>query len=797
MAVDASDMTAMRNDYPVRPVAFTGVRLRDNFWAPRIETNRAVTIPFAFQKCEEHGRMTNFQIAGGLMDGEHKGEYPFDDTDVYKILEGASYALMVQPDPELEKYMDEIISMIAAAQEDDGYLYTARTNNCQHLADWIGPKRWSNLARSHELYNCGHLYEAAVAHYQATGKRSMLNIALKSADLLDRTFGWDKNVSPPGHQVVEMGLAKLYRVTGDERYIRLAKFFLEARGHARNSEGKATGEGLKLWDEYTQDHKPVLDQDEAVGHSVRAVYMYSGMADVAALMNNPEFTEAIDRLWENVARKKLYITGGIGACGDGERFGANYELPNMTAYCETCAQIGYVYWNHRQFLLHGDGKYIDVMERSLYNSLISGISMDGKTFFYPNPLSSFGQHSRSSWFGCSCCPSNVTRFMASIPGYVYAHRGNVLYVNLFVTGEGAIAMDSGTVNIEQETNYPWCGKIKITVDPENAGEFTLAVRIPGWARNEVVPSDLYRYVEKSDDKYTVKVNGEGVCGCVTNGYVLINRKWAEGDTVTLDLPMPIRRVEANDLVAEDRGKVSIERGPIVYCAEWPDNKGGNVFNILLPNDAALTCEWRGDLLNGVEVITGKAYGLKRESMESPIEREDQDIMLIPYYAWAHRGKGQMNVWLAHTEEAARPLLPPTVTSEAMPNSSNEGEAAALNRPDDPISSYDPGAGFFHWWPRKGSVEWVEYTWDEPLTLSSVDVYWFDDTGKGECRIPESWRVLYKDGSEWKPAENQKGGGVTKDMYNNHSFDTVNTDGLRLEVKFQEGFSCGIARWRVS
>ncbi|MCX6344649.1 MAG: glycoside hydrolase family 127 protein [Armatimonadetes bacterium] len=797
MAISAGDSAEMKNDYPIRPVAFTAVKFNDKFWAPRMETNRAVSIPFAFEKCEEHGRMANFQIAGGLIEGEHRGEYPFDETDVYKILEGASYALMVQPDPKLDKYLDNIIAMIAGAQEEDGYLYLPRTNKAEHLRDWFGAERWSNLARSHELYNLGHLYEAAVAHYQATGKRTLLDVALKSADFLCESFGWDKNVSPPGHQVVEMGLAKLYRVTGDEKYIKQAKFFLEARGHARTNDGKPTGEGARLWSEYTQDHKPVLEQDEAVGHAVRAVYMYAGMADVAALTSNPEFTEAIDKLWENVVQKKLYITGGVGACGDGERFGANYELPNMTAYCETCAQIGYVYWNHRQFLLHGEGKYFDILERTLYNGLISGVSMDGKLFFYPNPLSSFGQHARSPWFGCACCPGNVTRFMASIPGYVYAHKDDMLYVNLFVSGEATIAMDSGKVSIAQESNYPWCGKIAITVNPKNSGEFTLAVRVPGWAHNEVVPSDLYSYVEKSDEKYTVTVNGEEVRGCLTKGYVLIKRNWAAGDKVEVDLPMPVRRVIANDLVAEDRGRVAIERGPIVFCAEWPDNKDGNIFNILLNDDAPLAAQWRGDMLNGVKVITGKAMGLSKESKDGPVIREEQEITLIPYYAWAHRGKGQMAVWLARTEDAAKALMPGNATSEAIPNSSNEGEAVMVAMPDDPSGSFDPSAGFFSWWPRKGSAEWLEYTWKEPITVSSVDVYWFDDTGHGECRTPENWKILYKDGNDWKPAENQQGGGITKDMYNHHTFTEVTTDGLRLEVKLQEGFSCGVLRWRVN
>ena len=641
-------------DYPIKPVPFTQVRFTDTFWLPRMETNRKVTIPHAFKKCEENGRMDNFAIAGGLKEGEHRGIYPFDDTDIYKVLEGASYALMLHPDPELDKYLDELIEIIGAAQESDGYLYTVRTNNAERLKNWYGDERWIKIRGSHELYNAGHLYEAAVAHFQATGKPSLLNIAIKNADLIDRVFGPDKLQVPPGHQVIEMGLAKLYRITGEERYLNLAKFLLDVRGHSYDSR--------ELWGEYNQDHKPVIEQDEAVGHAVRASYMYSGMADIAALSGDTDYLKAIGRIWENVVGKKLHLTGGIGAMGSGEAFGDNYELPNMSAYNETCAAVGNVYWNHRLFLLHGDAKYIDVMERTLYNGLISGISLDGKLFFYPNPLESVGQHSRSSWFGCACCPGNVTRFMASVPGYVYAYWDKSVYINLFVNSKGKIDMSGRTVSIHQETEYPWKGTVKMTLDPEPAGKFALHVRIPGWARNQPIPSDLYRFMNQSDKKVTITVNGSPFQFKMKNGFARIERSWEKNDMIVLNLPMPIRRVLALDSVAADQGRVALQRGPIVYCAEWPDNEGGHVRNLFLSDNAVVDTEFREDMLHGVQIIQGKAVGYEYGDVETSVRKSEQDFIAIPYYAWAHRGKGEMAVWLARDESAVHPLSGPTLAS---------------------------------------------------------------------------------------------------------------------------------------
>jgi DUF1680 family protein len=776
-------------DYPFQPVPFTAVKIVDDFWAPRIETNRTVTIPHAFQKCEETGRVDNFAIAGGQKQGEQKGIYPFDDTDIYKTLEGASYALMVEPDPEMDKYLDDLIALIAAAQEEDGYVYTARTNKSDRLKNWMGDERWTNLSRSHELYNAGHLYEAATAHYLATGKRNLLDIALKNADLVDNEFGPGKRQEPPGHQVIEMGLVKLYRVTGEKKYLDLAKFLLDVRGKPLD--------GRDLGGEYNQDHAPVTEQAEAVGHAVRASYMYSGMADIAALTGDKEYLEAIDRIWENVAGKKLYLTGGIGANPSGEAFENNYELPNMSAYNETCAAIGNVYWNHRLFLLHGESKYIDVLERTLYNGLLSGISLDGTRFFYPNALESVGQHERSLWFGCACCPGNVTRFIASVPGYIYAHRDENLYVNLYVTNEATVDMRKGPVHITQETRYPWDGTVRIGLTPsKHNNNFALCLRIPGWAQNEPVPSDLYRYLSIEKQDITVNVNGESVPLDMENGYVSIERAWEPGDVIELTLPMSIRRVEAHDNVDADRGKVALERGPLVFCAEWPDNPDGHVRNFLLDDNTPLKTEFLPDLLRGVQVIRGTVDSYRVIDDEGNVKKSEKDFMAIPYYAWAHRGKGEMAVWLAREETSVNPLGRPTLASTSKVSASFGRNPGAVHDQLEPKSSSDHEVPFFHWWPHKGTTEWIQYDFPELSEVSMTEVYWFDDTGKGECRPPKSWRILYWDGKNWRPVYTVEKYGVEKDIYNTIVFETVRTKSLRLEIDSQPGYAGGIHEWHV-
>lgn len=621
--------------YPITPVPFTATHVSGGFWKQRLDACRDVTIPLAFSKCEESGRYENFVRAQHPCDTFTVGGFSFDDTDVYKTIEGASYLLQTYPDKKLESYIDSVLNIVAKAQEPDGYLYTARTMNPKHPHAWAGSKRWEKVEElSHEFYNLGHMIEGAVAHYQATGKRNFLDIAIRYADCVCKAIGPDEGqlVRVPGHQIAEMALAKLYLVTGDKKYLDEAKFFLDKRGYTSRK------------DAYSQAHKPVVQQDEAVGHAVRATYMYSGMADVAALTGDTAYVHAIDRIWDNIVGKKLYLTGGIGATAHGEAFGANYELPNATAYCETCAAIGNVYVNHRLFLFHGDAKYYDVLERSLYNGVLSGISLDGGRFFYPNPLESAGGYERKAWFGCACCPSNLCRFLPSVPGYMYATRGDSLYVNLFMEGTSEIQVGKRKISIRQQTAYPFDGNIRLTLQ-KGSGEFVWKVRVPGWTRGEVVPGGLYRFADGKQTSYSVKVNGEKVEGSIEKGYFSISRRWKKGDVVEVSFDMTPRLVLADEKVEADRGMLAIERGPLVYCAEWCDNQGIDLFSVLLPRKPKLEV-MDEKAPGGAQMISAGVQTLSYD-VEGKLHASDAVLKLIPYYAWANRGEGKMMVWLPY------------------------------------------------------------------------------------------------------------------------------------------------------
>ena len=605
--------------YPIDPVPFTSVKVTDSFWGQRLNASREVTIPLAFSKCEETGRYQNFVNAAHPSDTIKVGGLAFDDTDVYKTIEGASYLLQTYPDKKLAKYIDSVLVIVAAAQEPDGYLYTSRTMNPKHPHEWAGSKRWEKVEDlSHEFYNLGHMVEGAIAHYQATGKKNFLNIAIRYADCVCREIGTGEGqqIRVPGHQIAEMALAKLYLVTGDQKYLDQAKFFLDQRGYTSRT------------DEYSQAHKPVVQQDEAVGHAVRAAYMYAGMADVAALTGDTAYIHAIDRIWDNIVGKKYYITGGIGATAAGEAFGKNYELPNMSAYCETCAAIGNVYVNYRLFLLHGESKYYDVLERTLYNGLISGVSLDGGGFFYPNPLESMGQHQRQPWFGCACCPSNICRFIPSLPGYIYAVKDKDVYVNLFMSNTSDLKVGGKAVSIEQNTKYPWNGDITIGINKNNAGPFNLKVRIPGWVRGQVVPSDLYTYSDGKRLKYTVKVNGEAVQNELKDGYFSIDRRWKKGDKVEVHFDMEPRTVKANNKVEADRGRIAVERGPIVYCAEFPDNNF-DIFSVFMNRTPKFEVVEKPDLLYGINQLKTGAQTLGYDD-QGRLTTTDVNLTLIPY-----------------------------------------------------------------------------------------------------------------------------------------------------------------------
>jgi len=655
-------------DYPIQPVPFTSVKLTDDFWAPRIKRNADITIPIAFSYCESTGRVKNFEIAGGLDTGRFQTIYPFDDSDVFKIMEGASFSLQTYPDPELEAYLDTLIYKIGLAQEEDGYLYTNRTIAEMHggkgLHEWASPNRWElDSILSHELYNLGHLYEAAVAHYQATGKRTLLDIALKSADLVYKDFGLDRVKVYPGHQVIEMGLVKLYRVTGEKKYLDLAKFFLDIRGPKGG--------------QYNQAHLKPVDQTEAVGHAVRATYMYAGMADIAAIEKNKAYLDAITKIWEDIVFHKIYITGGIGATGGNEGFADPYVLPNMTAYCETCASIGDIFTNHRLFLLHGETKYIDILEKTLYNSMLSGVSLSADRFFYPNPLESSGQHERSAWFGCACCPSNIARFVPAIPGYIYAVTDEDLYVNLFISNDADITLGNNKVKIFQEANFPWNGKVVLSVFPDTEKRFSLKIRIPGWAVNQAIPGDLYRFDNNIEATYTILLNGEKIKTEFENGYAEIERKWIKGDRIDIDFPMPVRKVLADERIAADKGKMAFQRGPVIYCAEWPDNNTGNVRNLIIEKETPVTTEFIPTLLDGTQVIKTTGFQTKKR-LDGTIEKfPEEPVTLIPYALWNNRGPGQMMVWFPMSTESANPL--PAPTSMAEQNTGRQNNQGALSR----------------------------------------------------------------------------------------------------------------------
>jgi hypothetical protein len=630
------------DESPLRAVPFESVELRDSFWKPRLTTNRTVTIPHIFRQNEETGRVDNFRKAAGELPGRYEGRR-FNDTDVYKAIEAASYALAQEPDPALEAEVDELIEIVAKAQEADGYLFPARTIDPGAPAPGVGRERWIHeSAGSHELYNAGHLIEAAVAYYRATGKRSLLDVAIRFADLVDRDFGPDARRDVPGHEEIELALAKLADVTGETRYVALAKFFLDERGREHDGAPYSADTDFAIYNDlpYKQDHLPVTEQRKAVGHAVRATYLYTGMADALARTEAPGYQESLEAIWQDVVGTKLYLTGGIGSRGTFESFGEDYELPNATAYTETCAAIGNDLWNHRMFLASGDPRFLDVMEWILYNGALSGVSAKGDAFFYRNPLESSGGVERSTYFDVACCPANIARLLAHLPGFVYASRGDEAFVNLFVASEAEVALHSGNVVIEQETRYPWEGRVLLRLRTERPIDMTLHLRIPGWARGaSPLPGDLYRFVRASAPAPALRVMGESVPLPADAGFASIERRWREGDEVEIDLPMPVRRVQAKDAVEGNRGRLALTRGPLLYAFEAVDN-GGTLEGAFLPEDSALDSAFREDVLGGVTVVRGGG------------------LTAVPYFAWANRGPGEMVVWMP-TRRMESMLRPPS------------------------------------------------------------------------------------------------------------------------------------------
>ena len=638
----AASFSAFAADYPIRSVELTKTRVTGGFWFDRLETNRTATLTSCLRKCNETPRIANFTNAANRARGTFRG-IPFDDSDVYKVMEGAAYVLAARPDAELERFVTRLIGEIARAQEPDGYLYTARTlghdvtkpKDGYWHAQMMGPTRWSNIPSSHELYNVGHLYEAAVAWRQATGRDDFLKIAEKNAALIARTFGPGEFQlrDVPGHEEIELALCRLHRETGEKRYLDLARHFVEQRGRGEDRRVAAvfTQEGdLKASDEmtlpgaYCQNHLPFREQREAVGHAVRAAYLYCGAADVAALTGDGGLAAANDALWRDVVACKLHLNGGIGARPAGEAFGRAYELPNDegATYLETCAAIGNALWNDRLFRASGDAKYVDVLERVIYNGFLSGVSLSGDEYFYPNPLASKGGYRRSKWFDCSCCPVNIVRFIPQIPSFAYATNGSDVYWNLFMKGEAEV----NGIALVCDTDYPWCGRMTLKIGAmklRKTPRFALKVRVPGWAKGRPVPSDLYSQTKPSSAmEVLLSVNGRAVNGVPgKDGYLSVERVWATGDTVVLDLPMPVKRIRAHEMVAADRGRLAVERGPIVYCAEGVDN-GGKAYDAALPEDATFA--------DDTVVIGDRTF---------PALKASNGLKLVPYCIWGNREPG--------------------------------------------------------------------------------------------------------------------------------------------------------------
>lgn len=793
-----------QTDYPIQPVPFYKVKMEDKFWQPRIETVRKVTVPATFRKNEETLRVKNFEVAAGAVPGNVCTRFPFDDSDVYKSIEGAANVLRTQRDPKLESEIDALVEKIRAAQEPDGYLYTWRSiaerlkksasdeKPAQKGAflDWLNGPRWENEDKlSHELYCAGHLYEAAVAYFEATGKRNLLDIALKNAELVARDFGPGKLAKAPGHQEIEVGLVKLFRTTGDRRWLDLAKFFIETRGYG---------------EEYSQNHQKVRDQRKAVGHAVRLGYMFMGAADVAALTGSHEYDEAMKSVWEDIVGSQMYLTGGVGATGSNEGFGGSFDLPNYTAYNETCSSISFLWWSQRMFQLTGESRYLDVAELTLYNALNAGLSLSGDHYFYPNPLESRKNTERTDWFSCACCPPNLTRFFAAMPELFYARKGNDVFVNQFAASRTEVENTNSKgqkvkVGIRQETDFPWDGRVKIHVEPAKPNTFSLKIRIPGWAKGDVVPLDLYRFHEFSGGAISIKLNGQAITPEFENGFAVISRKWQSGDVVEIELPMQTQRVAANPKVEADAGRFALKRGPMIYCLEGRDQPDERVLNLLVPDTVSIFSKFENGLFGGVQTLNFNGFLVKKKI--SPVEAELQKLNLkaIPYFLWANRGRDNMLVWLPHELGAAREIAQPTLASRSKASASEGCNGDLVNIADQaPVkNAFDNESSLVHWWPHFGTTEWLQFDFPADEQVGTARVYFFDDeaTGGG-CRVPKSLVLKYLENGTWRNVYFPGGFRITKDGWTELQFEPVKTTALRLEMTFQDGVSGGVHEWEV-
>ena len=776
LAVVAASSTALAGSYPISLPRMGSVRATDGFWSAREATNRLVTARANIEQCRRSGRIDNFVNAAKALRGEphdgFKGIF-FNDSDVYKAVEGAIYELAMHPDEKLSAEVEELIAVFAAAQEADGYIYTART-----LKDGngrVGGERWHS-DDAHELYCMGHLIEAAVAHYETTGRTNFLAVATKAADMMRRTFGRGPGqiLFVPGHEEVELALCRLASATGRREYLDTALTLLGMRGMPR---GSTVGSSRRAFGDrsYYQDHLSVREQREAVGHSVRAAYLYSAMCDAGVMADDKGLLAAADALWEDIVSTKMHLTGGIGSNGGIEGFGNAYDLPNGSCYLETCAAIANALFNERMFLRTGDAKYLDVVERIAYNGFLSSTSLSGDAFFYPNPLSSRGGYARSHWFGCACCPPNIVRFVPQLINWTYAmdERRNSVCCNFFLSCDA----DLGRVRIVQRTDYPWKGDVSFAVTPKNDGDrFALKVRIPGWARGVPAPGGLYRQVYPvSLEDIRCELNGRPVKISVgKDGFLTLSRAWRMGDELRLSLPMAVRRIAADERVEADRGRFAVERGPLVYCAEGVDN-GHKALNLVLPPGVKFTAGWMA--IGDVQMVALKGGG----------------ATLVPYFAWANRGTGEMQTWFAKDRLVASGNEAGICVSAS--HCWHGDTTDALFDGKDPSSSHDESIPRLTFWDHRGTKEWVEIELPSRRTIREVSVYWFDDNsvGKGSCALPAEWAVQSRvfPGMPWKDAEGAEYTTV-RDGWSKAVFKTpIDTETIRLRVRCRDKLSAGI------
>ena len=629
----ATSLPAQNQLQQYQNVNFSRVQITDDFWKPKIEKVSLVTIPVCIDQTEvKTPRIRNFEIAAGKRKGKFQGIF-YDDSDVFKALEAMAYSLKNHPDAVMEKKADDWIDLIAASQLPDGYINT-------YYSLQFPEKRWTDMSM-HEDYNGGHLIEAAVAYYDATGKRKLLDVAIRFANHFNSLFGPGKRDWVTGHQELELALVKLYKTTKEDKYLTLADWLLSERGHQ-----KAVGYTWTDWKDtaYAQDVKPVKEQKEITGHAVRAMYMYTGAADVASLTGDQGYMHAMKDVWEDVVYRNMYITGGIGSSGGNEGFGVDYELPNENAYCETCASVGMVLWNQRMGMLTGESKYVDVLEKSLYNGALDGISLAGDKFFYGNVLASTGKQARRDWFGTACCPANIARLIESLGNYIYGYSNNSIWINLFVGSNTAVSVNDQAVPVNMKTNYPWDGQVEISVSPQKKTKFGLRIRIPGWAQGDAVPGGLYTFQDLTKSNITVNLNGKKADYTLDKGYLVIDKEWNTNDKVTIDLPMDIKRVNSRMEVKANIERVAIQRGPIIYCVEGMDN-AGKTMNIVLPKSSLLSTSKQMILHEPVVSIQTDATVVTVSPNGDDVKAEKRKITAIPYYTWNNRGAGQMLVWL--------------------------------------------------------------------------------------------------------------------------------------------------------